>query len=431
MIKLLKTNRFIKGTFLYTIFDILSKAIPFILLPVITRYLSTQDFGTLTNFSVVMQISTMLCGFSTYSFLSISYFKLAKNELSKYYSNLSYIIILISILLISLSYIFQNHFQTYLGINFQYQFFGIITGTSIAIFTLYSTLLRMENKIISFGIWQVINSLIIAVLAILFVVFYNWGWKGRAISFFLGNILTVFVLIYILYKSRILFKKLELSKIKEIFSFGLPLVPHTLSFWFKSGMDKLIITTLIGLSANGVYSIALTLASLIGVFTNSFFGAFSPILFENLTIIERSTDIKQINSIKEKLVRYTVIYLIILFCVCILSFYIMKFLIPIFFIGDYVKSLNYLPVIFCTLFFEGIYSIMSGYIFFRKKTKTLGIITFSSSVLQMLLTFLLVRKFGLIGAAYSGLIIAILTSFLVFYVSQNMYKFKWNKVIKL
>jgi len=430
LIKLIKNNSFVQGTILYTIIDIISKAIPFLLLPIVTRFLNTNDFGILTNFNVVLQIATVLCGFSTYSFLSVGFFKF-KKDLSQYYSNLNYLIVIMIIVLLLSVLLFHNFFDLSLNIGLQFQIYGVLSGGAIAIFTLYSTFLRMDNKIITFGVLQILNSLLLAGFAIFFVVIFKWNWEGRALSFLLGNIFTVLFILFLFQKSNLKIEKFDSKKIKEIFNFGLPLVPHSLSFWFKSGMDKIIITSLLSLSANGIYSIALTLASLVGVFTTAFFGAYSPILYKNLTDIEISTDKDEIERIKYKLVKYTIGYLIILAFVCLISFFIMKSLIPIFFSGDYVKSVDYLPLIFCTLFFDGIYSIMSGYVFFKKKTKTLGFITFSSSILQMFLTYIFVKQFGLIGAPYSSVLVAALTALLIFMVSQSIYKLNWYKIFNV
>jgi len=78
------------------------------------------------------------------------------------------------------------------------------------------------------------------------------------------------------------------------------------------------------------------------------------------------------------------------------------------------------------LYFEGMYSIVSGYIFYRRKTKVLGMITFGSSTVQMMLTLLFVRHFGVIGAVYSSSTVALLTFIAVFIYTNKLYRIPWG-----
>ena len=72
------------------------------------------------------------------------------------------------------------------------------------------------------------------------------------------------------------------------------------------------------------------------------------------------------------------------------------------------------------------YAIVSGYIFYRKKTKILGAITFLSSILQILTTLLLVKTVGVMGAVYSNCLISSITFLAVFTYTKKLYPLPWG-----
>lgn len=425
MIRYIKRSNLLKSTIIYSISDIIGKAIPFILLPIVARYLSTSDFGILTNFSVAAQIFIAVCALNTYSALSVSYHKLDKGVLGSYLSNLIYLISLISIVCFVLTNVFSGVIEHYLGISRLWQNLAIVSAFGTAVFSLYTSLLRMQENVLKFSAYQIFQSLIGGILAVVFVVVMKWNWEGRILSIVLAAVITLLIIIWNMVKDRFLFKRIDLRQIKDAFYFGLPLLPHTLSFWFKSGVDRIIITNLVGLSANGVFSVALTLGGIIGVFTGAFFNAYTPSMFKDLNTIDE-VSVEEAYLIKKKLVRITYIFAILLLIVCVSSYFIMKYIIPLLFKGDYLGAIQFIPFLMATLFFEGLYSIVAGYIFYKRKTKILGIITFMSSILQMTMTWFFVKKFGALGAVYSAGIVSIITFIAVFIYTNTLYDLPWR-----
>ena len=60
---------------LYLFSDVFSKALPFLLLPFLTRIFSTEQYGELTEFTVVYNICFMLGAFSCQTFFRKLFFE--------------------------------------------------------------------------------------------------------------------------------------------------------------------------------------------------------------------------------------------------------------------------------------------------------------------------------------------------------------------
>jgi O-antigen/teichoic acid export membrane protein len=415
---------FLNTMLVYTGGDVLSKVLPFVLLPIVAHYISPADFGLLTNFGVAVQILTAICALNTYTALTVYYFQVPKREIPACFSNLLYLILGLSAVSLVLLLISKGWVHRGLNLDPLWLIIALVTAATTSIINLYTALLRIENKAIEFNIVQIVQSLATGLIAIVFVVGFRWGWKGRALSMAVGPLVLTLIVLALSKKSGLVYAGVEKNKIKEFFYFGLPLFPHTLSFWLKSGVDKILISVNVGLADNGIYSIALTMASLVGIFTTAFFNAYAPRFFNYLSLLDESSD-EASHQIKKKLVFVIYLFTVILAVVAALSYFALSVIIPLLFKLEYQRALTYLPVIMVAVFFDGMYSVVSGFAFYKRKTKILGTITFTSSLVQMGLTFLLVRRFGAMGAAMSSATISAMTFLAVLLYSNKLYRLPW------
>jgi O-antigen/teichoic acid export membrane protein len=418
-------GQLVRSTAIYAGADAINKGIPFLLLPVIAMYLSPADYGRLANFSVLTQILVAFCALNTYSALSVSFFNLGGIPLRSYLSNLLYLVAMLVGVCLLISSALASTIEHYLGLTRPWQLLALLTACATAVYTLYLSLLRMQSKIIRFSALQIGQSLISSILAVLFVVHFHWNWQGRVASIVVAAAASMLFSLWSVWRHEQLFARPDRDQLKSAFSFGLPLLPHTLSFWLKTGMVKIIISNSLGLSANGIYSIALTLGSIVGVFTDSFFSAYSPIMYKDLSLVDAAPE-REGASILRRLVRNTYRFAGAQIVVCVGGWLVMRVAIPMLFKPSYLEAVRLMPLIFLGLCLDGGYTILSGYVFYRRKTTVLGSITFLSSVLQMGLALLLVPRFGLAGALYAGCTVSLLTFLAVLTYANTLYVLPWR-----
>jgi O-antigen/teichoic acid export membrane protein len=417
-------GQLVRSTATYAVADIVNKGIPFILLPVIAKYLAPADYGILANFSVLVQIFVAFCALNTYSALSVSYFGAGAAGLPSLVSNLLYLIAILATASLTLSLVLSGIIEQYLAIPQRWQLVALVTAVATAVGMLYLALLRMQRKAMRFGVVQIGQSLVSFLLAITFVVQLRLSWEGRALSMAAAAFAAMLFCLWSFQREGLL-RAIDPPQIRGAFTFGLPLLPHTLSFWIKTGMVRIVITSAIGLSANGIYAIALTLGSIVGLFTDAFFSAYSPSMYEDLAKIDRSPPQQGLGVLK-RLVRNTYRFAAVLAVVCVGGWLVMRIAIPLLFRGEYVEAVRFMPLVFLALYFDGLYAVVSGYIFHRRQTKVLGTITFVSAVVQVLLTVVLVQPFGIFGALYAGCLVSLMTFLAVLTVANRLYPLPWR-----
>ena len=211
-----------------------------------------------------------------------------------------------------------------------------------------------------------------------------------------------------------------------ILSFCLPLLPHGLSFWIKSGADKLLLSNMCGLEQNGLYSVAMTFGAIISIFVTSFNNAFVPHLFKKLKSITPDCEM----NIKISIVRQYRLLVLILFVFVIISYLASVAFIKLVYQESYSGSLNYLPFIMLGQLFMGFYSLFVNFLHYSQNTKVLGSITFGLTFIQIIVSYLLILRIGSIGSALSSAI----TSFVIFVsvsiYSNKVYPMPWRELFK-
>ena len=84
---------------------LINAAIPFLIVPILTRYMSTADYGYAAMFIVLCSFISPIIGFSTSGAISRQYYSMQKIKLDIYIGN-CFILGLISLLPVSLFFLF-------------------------------------------------------------------------------------------------------------------------------------------------------------------------------------------------------------------------------------------------------------------------------------------------------------------------------------
>ena len=289
-VKEIATSSLLKNSFVYVVTDGINKAIPFVLLPIISRYLSPSEYGIVTNYNVFISVLGALVYLCTGGVIPVMYFKLSKEEIKVYVSNMlvvnsaSVLVCLIGVIL------FSGSLEGHLNFTLPYQLSAIVLVWFTAIGYANLVLWRCEEKPLKFGMYNISSSLLNAIFTILFVVVLFMGWQGRALSIFISSIIMGIVSIIILYRKGYLVPKISKEYIKSVLVFSLPIIPHALSFWIKSGADKIMLTDLCGLSENGLYSVAVTWGAIVSMVMVAFSNSYSPWLFKKLSVYDKNKE---------------------------------------------------------------------------------------------------------------------------------------------
>lgn len=411
----------VKETFVYTATDTFGKAVGFLLLPVVSYYLPPDEMGMATNFSVLMTIVSLIAGQAMVNSVPYFFYEQSKEQNRQLISNLFFICFVTCVILGIFAVIFSDIIEGYLKLNIKIQALAIITVIANLTVNAGLILVRLENKAISFAKLGILQVLMHLILVVFFVILLNLGGHGKIYSEAGTAILMAVVHMVIMIRKDYFYLKIDKETINRLLKFGIPLLPHSLSFWFKGGMDKIFITTYCGLSMNGIYSMALTITSLYTIVTNAFFNAYTPYLQKTLSTMNSSNE----KEVKLKIVKLSYLLIGCFFLLAVLSVFA-GWIILEFIVNDkYRGAIDLLPGLILGLYIYAIYSFSIQFVYKMKKTFALGCITFAGSLIQMGFSYLFIKHFGVMGAVYSSIIGTLIISISVFILSYKVYPMPW------
>ena len=419
-LKLFKLSPFLKNIFIYAFSDGMSKALSFLIFPIVAYYLSAEDFGRVNNFQVFLRILAPFIGLSTNAYFSVEYYKKQQNA-KMIYNQLLYFILFLFFIVSIVVLLSINQISKWSELSNYWILVALITALFVPFKELFLAKIRVQEKAKFFGVFNFLNVLFASLLTILLVVLLKYNWQGRIWSIVFPACLFGLISIFYGKKFIVKFRSIDFTYWKGFLLFGLPLLPHNLALWLKSGFEKLFITDTIGLTDNGIYSFALSVSAIFFLFTTAFFSAFSPYVYRNLS----TENPVELNNFKNEIVKKVYYFLGFYLSLLIIGYFVLVYLIKQFYFVKYGESINYLPYLLGYNFFNAIYIALAMFVYYSKKTKFLGVLTMITALLQVVLLVYFIPNFGTIGAPISALIVSVITAIFIYFLSNRSYPMPW------
>ncbi|MGE6571683.1 lipopolysaccharide biosynthesis protein [Psychrobacter namhaensis] len=415
-----KKNSFISGAKIYLFSTILVGVIPFLLLPVLTRYLSPAQYGEVAMFQTLVGALGAFVGVIFVGAASRKYYdaNLNQKEIASFIGSCLQLVSIFSVVVFLVVFAFQYQLSEWLNLRTEYILVAVLVASCSVVINLRLGQWQVQKQAIKYGALQIIQSLLNMFLSLLFVVVMLKGAEGRIDAQVVVSVVFAIVAFYLLSKDSLL-KILTWRKdyLYEALKFGVPLIPHIAGGFLLMSVDRFVINQEIGIVEAGVYMVAIQLTAAIGMVFDAINKAYVPWLFEKL----------KVGNIKEKrrIVKLTYAWFLIIILGVILSFFIGPFLVVFIAGEEYAKAGQIIGWLTLGQGFEGMYRMVTNYIFYSKKTGLLSLVTIFSGVLNLILLIFLVRTFGLKGAAIAFSISMGARFLLTWWIAQRRHPMPW------
>jgi O-antigen/teichoic acid export membrane protein len=412
-------KKLLKNSIIFIIGDFINKAAPFLILPVLTRYLTQEDYGLITIFMVTISLFSVFVGVSAHGAINVNFFRMEKKELKVFIANVIVLLNITTALLFVVVIILSPYITEFIEISKKWLFIAVLVAFAKFFTTINLTLWISEGEPRSYTIYQFLETITTLLFTIVFIVSFSMNWEGQFLAITISSILFSIVSILFIVKRGYFTLKISKLHIRDALKFGVPLIPHALSGLIRQNGDKLVLISLLGSASVGIYSVGFQLASVVLVFVVSFNKAWSPYLFKVLSS-------NPLHSEKLKIIKYTYVYFVFILLFSILSAYLLELIVPYFLGINFIESGKYIFYLCISFSFYGMTLMVGSYILYEKKSHLVSMITFTTSMLQIGLLFVLIDIIGIMGAVYTNLIINIVNFILISYFANRVYEMPWN-----
>lgn len=410
----------IKDFSYYSLGTILPKASGLILLPIYTKYLGPNEFG------IVGAMTTFVAFFSIIITLNFerSIFRLIydyknKNDIKSFLGTITLWVFIFSTFILISCIFFQNLISSlFKSISFYpYFLISILTVYFNTFGNIPRIYLQVQQKSKHFVILGLIQFLITNFFIIIFVV----AFEMKATGYLLGGLISSLLLFpyFIVYTLKRIIIKFNFKVFYNIAKFSLPLIPAIISVQIIDLSDRIFIENILSSFELGIYSLAYTIAGILLVFTAAFKKAYDPFFYK---VANESKEIEAKFILEKTNTIYFILILFICFSISIFS----KELVLIFFDSNFQPAYEIVPLLCLSYAINKISGLINLSFYQKKNTHTIMYITVFAALINLILNYFLILKYGYIGAAYSTLITCLFIFGFKYVISKKFYYIKIN-----
>ena len=106
---------------------------------------------------------------------------------------------------------------------------------------IFLTILQTKGQAHIFGSLEILNTFLITIITLIFLIYFKTGWVSQVIGIFISNLFICFISIIYLSRQNYILLKFDKTKIDKILNLSLPLIPHVLGGLVIAASDRFFI----------------------------------------------------------------------------------------------------------------------------------------------------------------------------------------------
>ena len=243
---------------------------------------------------------------------------------------------------------------------------------------------------IYYSIGNVLNTFLIAILNILFLLKCKEGIRGYLKAYIIANALTAIYAIIVGkgYKA-FRFSKIDRDLLKRMAKYSVVLIPNSFMWWIMNSSDRIMVSSMISVAANGIYAVSYKLPTLVSTLTTIFNQAWS-----YSAIREEGT--KDENEYSNKIFR-VLIGIVMVIGIGLLTF--MKPFLSVYVAKDYYTAWKYTPFLTVGCVYLTMASFMATSYTVHKDSFGYLFSGMFGAIFNITMNFVLIPLIGVYGAA--------------------------------
>lgn len=392
-----KIKLFIQNFLVYGLGGIISKVIPLIMVPIVTRIMPNSLYFGISDMSgTIVSFASALALLGMTDAMYRLFFEKEDETYKKQVCSTTFIFTMVmSLIVFIIMIIIRKWLSRVFFEHEKYAYVVYLSAMSVLVGAtggVLSTPTRMQNKRKVFLITNAVGPIIAYSVSIPMLL---KGYYVIALPLAsLVSAITMEITFLILNKKWFSTKLFNKKILSDLLKIGIPLFPSFLIYWIFNSCDKIMITNMIGLGAAGIYSVGSKLGNCSQLIYTAFAGGWQYFSFSTM---KENHQVKTNSLIFEYL---GVISFAITMIVCAVSSGLFRIL----FKEEYYMGYIIAPYLFLSPLMQMLYQVASNQFVIIKKTWPSFFILSSGAVINIIINTFLIPILGIEGAAIATLI---------------------------
>ena len=379
-----------KTAILNTVANCISLVVGMIMIPIVTRVLSTEQMGIANTFISTRNTVVIIITCSVYAYVHKAMIEF-KDEKKSYIFSIIVFSILAVVISFCISLIFKEKLMKLLYLdNFLY-YWLFISCLGFALYSIADYYCIFQNK------YYIVAMIVLSVGPIsqflsvgLSYVLENDKYIGRVIGLDFVYLLVAVCLIVWMFVGRR--PKFKTKYVKTTLAFTIPIIPHLLSQMVLTQCDLVMISYFCGSSKSGIYSMGHTVGFLALTVMSQIMASWSPWVY-------RRMEDKEFKTIFDNSKLIVLVGAFISIGLLTISTELIK----IFLTDVYSPCIYIVPTLVVAMFFQFIYIFVYDFQFFNKKAKSIAASSIVAAIFNLITNYIFIPKFGFLAAGFTTL----------------------------
>ncbi len=407
-----KYKKLASNTIIFAIGTFSSKVLSFLLMPFVTRMMTSGDYGSA---DLVQQTVNVLIPIVTLQVNSAALrFSLdkAKNKSDVFTVGVrttlaGFVVFLFLAYPISLIEINDFKLGDYIILVYV---FVLVSGMR----QLCQQFVRGSGHVKLFAVDGIIATATTLLFTFLFLGVFKWGVTGYIVAIIASDACSIIFYTITARLYRYLSPRLfEKGITGQMLKYCVPLIPTVILWWIINVSDRYMITYFIGSSENGLYTAASKIPNFVVLFAQIFIDAWQLSAVDEYESESRGEFFTKVFRVYSGGV-FAVASALILFC---------QLLTKILVAPSYYESWNYVPILIIATTYSCIVNFLASVYMAEKKSLMSLVTAMTGTVTNIVLNLILIPKLGATGAA-----IATVTAFVVVFITRAINTRKYIKI---
>ena len=380
-----------RASIVYFIVSFFQSGIIALTTPIFTRLLTTSEYGKYSVFNSWLGIFTCFITLNIYGGVYTQ--DLVKKGEHKNAVKISYYLLLTILLGIWLVFFFfvRKQLVAITGIELKELLLMFIMIWLSGIFQIWAQAERIEYKYKALFVSSMAYTIFSVALSIGLVVFFDEKVYARILGMVFPALgIYGFIFIMDVLKNKCTIK---IGELRHVLILAIPLVPHYLSQIILNNSDRIMIEKMCGASEAGIYSLASSVAQIMSMFNSALLATIEPWVYKKI----KECRVEEIRNVAYPALSGIafVNWLFILMAPEVIKFFAPQ---------SYISAIYTIPPISMSVFFIFSYAFFAFVEFYYEKTSYISIATVLGAIMNIVLNYIFIKKYGYIAAGYTTLI---------------------------
>ena len=404
---------FIENFLIYGLGGIISKIIPFVMIPIITRLMpDAAYFGISDMINVVVSFTSAFAVFGMYDAMYRMFFEKECEEYQKDICSTTIVFTLgLSIFVGCLLCYFREEVAIYIFNDKKLSylvFIAAITTMISATNSIVSAPTRMQNNRKVFLLLNMVMPVVSYSVAVYMLTKGEYYIALPCAALLSGFLSELFF--FWLNRKWFSLKRFNYCYLKELIKIAFPLMPVFLVYWIFNSSNNMMITKLLGIESTGIYAVGAKLGQASQLIYLAFAGGWQYFAFSTMK------DENQVENNSKVFEYLGIISFIATAFVFIFAEPIYRWL----FVGDFINGYIVSPYLFLAPLILMLFQVIANQFLVVKKTWPSTLVLLIGAIVNVLSNYYMIPAFGIEGAAISSVIGYVITVFLTCLILINM-----------